>query len=336
MLTVSPNHPAFAFEALRERCRQLRLPCWRFDNAGLMVQEHDGQGPSGLFMRSGQVTRLISAAVGRMSSASAPEIAEPEPGFYVIGIPERHRRERTGWTVVAALSPEFLETECFRQVCAGVLLDQIPTRIALRPLAVYDRVSVEHLAALVGWSVGDLGQLSENAFVTQGFTRQLTDSFETIDLLYALGRFMGDPTQPREFVRKALDRLTASMQFGWVACWMGASPRARRMEARDAILSGPRAIEPARVQRACELLASRLTPESRSAIHNGAGDLPLPDGTQYLVQPIVRAGGVLGLLVAGDKRGDDPQVSRPRAHSSAPSWKTRSCTPSRTQCSWGR
>lgn len=309
MLTLPPTLTASVAGTLRERCRALGLPMWRCDNAGLVLEEPDLTGAPGLFVRSGQMARLVSGAVTRMTTTSAPGVAEPAPGLWVIGLPERHRRERTGWLATAAMSPEFLESECFVQTCAGVHLDVLPTRIALRPLAVHDRASVEHLAAMLGWAVTDLLAAGEARATIDGFTRQLTDGFETIDLLYALGRYMGDPSQPQEFIRKALDRLTASMQFGWVGCWLGADPRARRVQADRAFSSGRSAPDAARVEAAARTLAARVTADSKPLILNDTGGLPLPPGTQYLVQPVARNGALLGVLIAGDKAGDDPQVS---------------------------
>ncbi len=309
MLTASPNTAAIAHETLRERLGQLNLPTWRCDSAGLLVSEPQIAGPAGLLLRSGRIAGLISRTIKGLAENQGTQLVEPEPGFYVIAVAERHRRQRSGWTVGVALSVEFLDSECFVQGCHGVHLDVIATRIALRPLALHDRAGAEVLAAMMGWAAADIASGMESQHTIAGFTRQLTDGFETIDLLYSLGRFMGDPTQPHEFINRALERLAQSMQFGWVGCWIGADPRVKYVRSERTFVAGTRPPAHADVTAAAELLCARLTSESKPLILNDAADLPLPRGVQCLAQPVARNARLMGVLMAGDKQGEDPQVS---------------------------
>ena len=51
----------------------------------------------------------------------------------------------------------------------------------------------------------------------RGFTGELSNSYETIDLLYALGRSMRDLERPERFIGMVCDRLHEHMRFGWLA-----------------------------------------------------------------------------------------------------------------------
>ena len=78
------------------------------------------------------------------------------------------------------------------------------TRKSLRPRARFDAPSAAALRDTLLWMAAALNKLEEHGKTVSGFTRQLTDCFETIDLLYALGRSMNDLTQPSQFVTQIM------------------------------------------------------------------------------------------------------------------------------------
>jgi HD-GYP domain-containing protein (c-di-GMP phosphodiesterase class II) len=297
-----------AITALRRRCATLGLPSWRCDNTGLIVAEPEDSGPIALLWASSTFTRLISAAAALANKGEAPQVAEVFPGAWAIILPEYRRRTRTGCILMLALSTHGLTGEFFDQACKGAALDAHAIRKLLLPRARYNLESACSLRDAMLWMADDLTHVEESDHTAAGFTRQLSDAFETIDLLYALGRSMSDLTRPEQFVEILASRVRSTLSFGWVAGWLPSENRDGEAHAGTTILSGKTAFA-AQFDTALPEILAGLKAESRATILPNFGGNPIPGSGQILVQPVFRAGVPVGLMLAGDKFGDDPQVS---------------------------
>lgn len=325
-----------AIGALRQRCAALGVPTWRCDNSGMILSEPQDSGPVGLLWGSGAFTRLVSATAAQWGRAETPEIVGVFPGAWAIPLPEQRRRARSGCVLALALSEEGLGSEFFASACIGAALDVHAVRRTLLPRARYTLQSAASLRDAILWMGQDLSQMQDCDHTAAGFTRQLSDAFETIDLLYALGRSMNDLTQPAHFVENLATRLRSTLSFGWVAGWFkGTSPVARLHLPDEAVLPtgalaaiiGPDNSAPdlsgrtimsgtcpfaGAFDRALPAMLAGLRPDSRSLILtelNGAPIPPIPGAGQILAHPVFRASKPVGFMLAGDKFGDDPQVS---------------------------
>ncbi|MCW5766954.1 MAG: HD-GYP domain-containing protein [Phycisphaeraceae bacterium] len=294
---------------LAQRCRALGLPAWRTDNQGLILAEPQEPGPGGLWLRSGLVARMISSAGAAWGGDDSPGIVEPMPGCWLIPIEERRHRERSGLTIALALSGAALDSAWFEQTSRSAQIDPAACRASLRAMARYDRVSAENARTMLRWTAHDAAQAGEDRATIAGFTRQLTDGFETIDLLYSLGRSMNDLSRPDQFVQMAIDRLHASMAFGWIAAWFGIDRRMSAVAGDRLYLAGATNLPWDDLRRTLEDSRRRLSGAPRSVILSEIAGQRLPNDGQVLVQPVLRAGRLIGVLMAGDKGGDDPQVS---------------------------
>ena len=307
---VHPGRASGPAAMVRERCALLGLPSWRFDRAGGVLAEPDSRGSSGLWLRSGAVQRLVREGASTWGGQADPQPVTLFPGCWLIPVPEHLRRDRVGFTGVLAMSAAALEDEWFIIGCTSAQLDVPAARTALRPIARFDESSARALLPILGWMQADAIRAREDQESIAGFTRQLTDGFETIDLLYSLGRSMSDLKRPREFVQNVCDRLHASMAFSWIVAWFGADAKATRIAGEDLCVSAMQGYDPTALRAVLPELARRAGHQSRPLILSDFKGAPLPNGgEQLLVQPVVRAGRLVGLMVCGDKGGDDPQVS---------------------------
>jgi HD-GYP domain-containing protein (c-di-GMP phosphodiesterase class II) len=302
------NSPS-VLSTLRARLRELGLPLWRCDLDGRVLGEPNENGTAGLWLRSRTVFNLVSGACAGWKNQRVPAPSELFPGCWAIAIPESFRRERTGYVIAMALGPTALNEQVFNEACASVHLEARAARTALGPMARYDSAGVRAIASMLLHMNDDLVRLVEDQSTIAGFTRQLTDGFETIDLLYSLGRSMNDLSQPRQFVEMVCQRIHGSMAFGWVAAWFGNDAKVARLASDDFALSGSPNIDMDYLRSMLPTLVAQCEQAGKALIVNDFDGIPLPGDTQVLVQPVTRAGKVIGLMFAGDKGGDDPQVS---------------------------
>lgn len=294
-----------AVGALRRRCASLGLPTWCCDNAGLILAEPEDTGPVGLLWSSSAFTQLIAGAARVKSGGVAPAF----PGAWTIGLSEERRRSRTGSVVALALSPEALESDFFVRACTDAALDAHAVRRLLLPRARYTAESGASLRDAMLWMAQDLAHVEESDHTSAAFTRQLSDAFETIDLLYSLGRSMNDLAQPEQFVSTLAARVRATLSFGWVAGWFAPTD----MVESDGlcgrtILSGQTALA-ATFDDVLPAELARMAGEPRATVLDSLNGAPIPGSGQVLALPVMRSGKPAGFMLAGDKFGSDPQVS---------------------------
>ncbi len=283
------------------------LPTWRCDNAGLIISEPAESSPVALLWSSAVFSSRIQQLAAKWASEDAPAITELFPGAWAIPLPEQRRRTRTGLLMAIALSQDGLRGEFFDSACVAAALDAGAIRRMLLPRARYSKQSALSLRDSILWMAADLLHVQECDHTAAGFTRQLSDSFETIDLLYSLGRSMSDLTRPAEFVDTLASRLRATLSFGWVAGWFADGEKSGELSGRT-VLSGQTALAGS-LERAMRDLLPTLKPDARAIILTELGGAPIPGCGQILAHPVLRAGVPVGLMLAGDKFGDDPQVS---------------------------
>ena len=308
-MSAAPREPAYApYAALRDRCRGLGLPTWRCDTGGEILEEPTEPGLAGLWLRSGEITSLIRAAAAAYAGVAEPAVATLCPGAWTVPIPEDHRRRRAGLTIALALGPEVIRGATFDRACRSAQLDAGAARNTMARMAVFDEASAHHTATVLNWMVRDLAALGEYQGAVEGFTRELTQSYETIDLLYGLGRSMLDLNYPDRFIALACERLHETLPFGWLAARFVPEVLRGSLGAELFVRGTPPGPEGALDGLTSRLLA-QVPAGPRSFLAAGAGEYgPLAE-TQVLAQPVMRDGRLAGILVAGAKHGDDPQVS---------------------------
>lgn len=300
--------PSAAGQLFRGRCQQLGLPAWRIDVDARLVVPPTVAGLAGRWLAAPDMTDRIRRAVrSATASGGERETIEIFPHARLIVIAEVERRQVAGFTAVLALSPAALAAPAFAQLSLSAGIDPSLALVAMEPLARTPEHAVGPLARSLRLMAGDLARLAESDETIAGFTRQLTDGFETIDLLYTLGRSMNDLGKPGQFLDLVVGRLHESMPFGWLAASFVADARAADLVGTPLFLRGAGVAEEELLRSAREV-AARLAAAPRSEIFT---DLRLggPETRQVLAQPIFRAGRLLGLLLCGEKRGEDTQVS---------------------------
>lgn len=325
--TLNPSVAQSTPEQLAERCRGLGLSAWRCDNSGMVLSEPEETGAVGLLLHSELFTRLVTGAVKKWAEADRAAVTEAFDGCWLIPLEESHRRKRTGFTVLTAFGPASLNAPELRDACTQTHLDHAATRKALLPRARFTEHSADTTRQMLLWMIDDVTKVRESDQTAASFTRQLTDAYETIDLLYSLGRSMNDLTHPDKFIARMCERVKFTLSFGWVSVWIaeehhpGGGTSAAVMPARM-FSSGDLGVEKFTLIRGLKQVLNRAggeliaTPPAAIGPEAGARVIlteldgrPIPGSGQILAQPVMRGGVPAAVIAAGDKSGDDPQVS---------------------------
>lgn len=303
---------------LLDRCRVLDLPTWRFDTDLNLLAEPSETGHAGRWCRSDTIRNAVVQQARAWMADESPAIARLAEGFSLIPILETVRRRRVGLIVVAALGQELVGSAL---LAASAAPDLDETRRAVAPIAIYPAAVIPRLATCLGWSQSDLNSSVSYEATLAGFSLKLAESYEEITLLQKLGRSMNQVAHPRKFVALACEELQRNLAYEWIAVQFVSDRRLARGMSGRLTHAGRTPVPHPRFDSEIERLLASLPPESNEArILQGreAPRLAIPlhpahpaahDPRQLLIQPVVREGIVVAAIIAGDKQGEDKEVS---------------------------
>lgn len=308
-MSTMPAQSGTPLERLRARCAEMGLLTWRAQASGAIVEGPSEAGELGRLMRARPFTGAVRSAAAAWANRGRAGVTCIAPGAWAVPVTERTRRGVAGFLIVVVLGPEFLASPLFDAICAGEGMDGAATRAHLEPEAKHSERSALCIDALLARMAADLADLQDQQVAIGGFTTQLTDSYETIEALYSIGRSMGQITRPDAFVRETVDRLHAMMSFGWLAVRFGSAGGLPR-ELRRWVYTVGETPEMLRLPPRDEEVAACLGATGGALILMAEpGELSVAGRTEVLCQPLARDGRLIGHLLAGAKRGLDTQLS---------------------------
>lgn len=246
------------------------------------------------------------ALLERVRAACDAAPLEVAPGFWAasVALQEPCRGMRV---VLGALTSAFFDPPISGSLVVGS--DPAAARAALQPLARYTPESAQSILTLACGLANSACLLTDHDTTISGFTAQLSQAFDNIDCLYALGRAMHDPSKPKEFLRFVCDRLKSSSDFAWVSARFTGEEDAASTLTDRFYLSGTPSAEVGEVVRISGDLSLNKSHATGAEILPSVPGLSKGGNPQILLHPIQRGAGPGGALIAGDKGGDDPDVS---------------------------
>ncbi|MFT5422465.1 MAG: HD-GYP domain-containing protein (c-di-GMP phosphodiesterase class II) [Phycisphaerales bacterium] len=296
---------------LRRRCDELELPLWRIDMDGHAISEPHETGPLGLWLVSKTVRRCVQDAASVWADQQSPEPIEQAPGLWLIPIPEKVRRRRTGYLLAVEFGPQLIGSETFLEACHDAQLTTSSAEHAIGSHAAITRDEVGRLHRMLGWAVKDLARQERDEQTVQGFTTQLSDAYETIHALYSIGHSISDIASPQKVILEITQRLFETTPFGWVLCRLAADGRMPESLRGKTLAVGNSGLGPEGFGGVMVLFEEACidSPLSNCLILDQTHAIPTALGTQVAVQPIRRDGEILGLIAAGNKVSHDSQIS---------------------------
>jgi len=304
---TAPPAPRFQSPMLK-RCAELGIPACSFGVSGKVV-ESDARPAVRAWLCSEPVMSGLTLAV--LQHRTAPEdparalLFEVFPGCLAVVLTHNDGAAVAGYTAVLFVLGDAPQCVAFQRACRSAGVE--PTAVASAVGTLFDRPGAAAMAASLARSCADLDRLEEQRTTLAGFTRHLSDSYDTIDLLYSVGRIMRAPFEPEQFLAFICGRMHSIMSFRWVSVLFGDGP---------AIPSGLRG----RLAGTGEhpLPREELVKALRPLLTTGAGSprvlegiprLCGPAGRQVLAQQVLCKHTPIGVIVIGGKHGDDPDVS---------------------------
>jgi len=286
-----------------ERCERLGVFCWVLDETGL-PELCSPSAPGCAVLRSELVLRVLSDWAKDIPDH---ELVEISPGCWLADL--NHPRHPIAASRVLAMfvGPKFLDSGVLRAWSGAS--DVAAVASELEPWARFDQASAAAMASALRMMYADILEAVDSSIAIEGFAVELMDAYEQIRLLYRIGRSMTGGKRPEVFVRELCRELEENTRFAWVAAKFPGEFDPAPGLADKLIRSG---------SPSCALaLFGELVDQTALSVTTGGHQVLKPErdllarrvGTEVLAHPVTRDSGPIGCLLAGEKSGEDSEIS---------------------------
>jgi HD-GYP domain-containing protein (c-di-GMP phosphodiesterase class II) len=287
---------------LLERCEALRAGACVLSPEGHMMAATAVPRSIGPLMRTSAALSILARCGHR-----DPVCVDLTPDLGLVIIPYVNARGERGR--IAALAPglAFGTSPEFAALCRDASIDARAVRAELGPMARYDARSREALMLMLQATVRDALAIHERDETIASFTTQLAESYDTIDLLYSLGRSMHGPFDGSGFVGMVSERLHTTLNFGWVGTFFDTDERTpARLRGLMFVCGCPPGEGKVLHEATLDLLRRS---DEFPFVTSESGSLASPAQPQIAAHAVTCRGRTCGIIVAGAKDGPDPYVS---------------------------
>jgi HD-GYP domain-containing protein (c-di-GMP phosphodiesterase class II) len=281
------------FEAMQRRCAELGLPLWHCDSEGRVLVEPEQPEPVRQWLHSTEISAAIESATRALCQQPNPIKSEPieiEPGRWLVAAEDRKGSQRMALNVALVLSDEAANAPAEA------------TR--------FSRSEIPRIATFLRWSAADVCRAERDARTIEQFSEKLAQAYEETSVLYRMARLLNGVSEPSESIGTIGTQLQQILPFGWLAIRFCDESHGVRDLAGRLIMAGTPPCDAQIIRASSDPLLERAPDGKwRKILKPGQDDIATATGAEVLAEPIKHDGRVIGLLMAGNKRGPDAELS---------------------------
>ena len=305
-----PEGPAHEFA---QRCAQLVLPVWYAATDGRITQQPGDLGLDPLVARwfeSDALNLQIVRPLPGWFEQNRPEPLDLWPGCRIIPLVNHQGSRRLGISLVMVISPSGLDASQFKESAEAAGLDHDLLHKALTPLAQCTPANTSVTEQTLHWIHDDLIRSRRDNRTIAEFSEKLAGSYEEITMLHRLGRSMSGVDRPESFVAMMCGDLHENLPFAWIAVYFGRNDHTLSDLAEHVELLGRPTISSQHIRNHCESMLENTQRANWPTILSPQTDeLAASTSSEILTAPIVHDETPIGVVLAGNKSDEDPEVS---------------------------
>lgn len=302
-------HQDSVFKTLAKRCDELGLALWLCDRCGSIVNGPSGVAGAQAWLRSPQVTRWVQGAARQFWGHTNPRTAELFADCWLTPIGQQRAAQEQSILLAMQLGPGALDAPQFEQACASAKLDSQQTRGDLSSLVHDSPIDGGRLASILRWTHKDLVSSAEDRTTLDEFSEKLSQAYEETNLMYRLARVMNVTADPLQSIAMTTGQMHAIMPFAWIATRFRSDSPVPDV-AGQMVITGRTPCPQAKFDAVVsEMLQNWSNDSWTRLLVPGKDELADLVGSEVVAEPITHDGEVVGVILAGNKRGSDPDVS---------------------------
>jgi HD-GYP domain-containing protein (c-di-GMP phosphodiesterase class II) len=282
------------FEQLEERWRTLGLPLWKVGADSAIQRSSLTESCRAMLEASGVIP--IMDELLALPGKSNPETRELKPGCWLIEAAVPFGGKRGGRIATIVFTESFLQS--------------LPIRPAGEKSQTCTPEQVSGIAATFAWTVKDLAARMTDGATLQQYGERLAQAYEETNLLFRMARLLNMTDDPYVVLQAISTQIHQIFPFQWMCIQFADLPSVLDVFRGETLFAGS-PVQPERIRHAATSIFREFRGQDTwtrilQPTNNGYAGLL---GTELVVEPIVHDGKPVGILLAGDKQGDDPAVS---------------------------
>jgi HD-GYP domain-containing protein (c-di-GMP phosphodiesterase class II) len=299
-----------SYAALAERCHGLRLACWHLSAGGEHLIEPQDKGPTGRWLRAAVLREHIWEMGRGWLEIGKPEAVELAPGCWLLPSLQWKNRRISGLLIGMTFGPEVFDGKWFASICRKAGVDAGVAREALSGYTWPSTVDLELLEGVLDQTVHEHARINNDTHAIDQFSEQLLGSYEEINLLFRLARLMNSLSDPNDLIPMCCQQVLPVLPFNWIAVkfW----ERQRRVVGLTGrlIVAGEL---PCKTEAFARTVIDQFSGKTQGdwtrLVDPASGGVAELVGSEVVVEQIMHDSEVVGVLLAGNKRGDSPMES---------------------------
>jgi HD-GYP domain-containing protein (c-di-GMP phosphodiesterase class II) len=300
-MTLLAAEPSAIFTEFSQRALDLGVPCWCCDRDGEIIGQTRGSELAAALAQSDRFRAGLKATVRDPS--------DPDAAVFFTNRRFLQQADSSATIVALVLSSDSAERATVAEFCLETGHREAAEEL-LAPSVRRDREQVDQIIAVLKYFHRDLCSAADDRRLSDQFTRQLSQSYEGMNVLFRMGRCLNSSSDADAVTKNVCDELARVLPFSWVAIWFREGEQvlpelAGRLTASGTLPCTPELlIEQGR--RLCDRSASQ--PWTHILLRD-KNELATLARAEVLAEAISRGRSNVGVLLAGNKQGDDQDVS---------------------------
>lgn len=274
-----------------QRCHNLNLPIWQFDAAGQVLREPANTDKLAPSLQSPSLQVHIERLASTWTAEDEPQSVELSANCRLLPFVCRLGSQRLGMSIVMAMNHPIING-------GGHGNQPLPSPISL-----------DQLEQLLQSIHDDITTCAGDRQTLFKFSDQLASAYEEITLMHTLGRAMNRITNARDFVTMMCQQVLENQPFAWIAIGFSDRDEVVAELAGHVELAGTPPCHRSLIKHGARQLVARINPDKWNVLLDSQrSDLPTLINTEVLAHPITHDGKAIGVLIAGNKDGDDSKI----------------------------
>jgi HD-GYP domain-containing protein (c-di-GMP phosphodiesterase class II) len=258
------------YRALAERCGRMAVPLWHCRPDGQPLVHPQDVSPG--------LSSQVELAARKLCTVDRPEPAELSPGRWLVPLEDR---------------------EGARRVAMNLALLEAP-----------DAATVQKLSSMLGWCMEQAVRSERDSITIDQFSEKLAQAYEETNVLYRMARVLNNVGDPSQAIAQVANQLQQVLPFGWLAIRISEKSQGVRDLAGKMLVAGQVPCDHSVIRQLSDpILSSGKASDRAMLLHPQRDELARAVGAEVLAEHITHDDRVIGLLLAGNKGGPDPELS---------------------------
>ncbi len=300
-MTLLAAEPSPIFAEFSQRALDLGVLCWCCDGDGQIIAHTPGNELAAALGRSDRFRSALRAVAGDGGDAAS----EHFPGCRFL-----KQSDSSGETVALILTPDAWNSGPLAQICEESGIERPWAEKSLAPFIQRDRNQANQIMTVLKHYHRDLGNAAADHHLSDQFTHQLSQSYEVMNVLFRMAHCLNSNNDAVAVTKNVCDELAHVLPFSWVAIWFREGEQvvpdlAGRLTASGTLPCRPDLL----IQHARRLCCLPASQSWSGILLPGKNELASLAGADILAEPISRGRANVGVLLTGNKQGDDQDIS---------------------------